>query len=137
MKSGIVAVEENRDQPSPNAADAVSDDIHIRRVEAVLLLVLASVQFTNIVDFMIVMPLGPQLIRTLGLSPSQFALVVSSYTISAGLSGLLASSFMDRFGRKAAFLTLYGGFLVGTLACGLARGYFSLLSARVVTGAFG
>jgi DHA1 family inner membrane transport protein len=108
-----------------------------RRREAMLLLMLASVQFTSIVDFMVVMPLGPQLMRNLGINPAQFGLLVASYTISAGVSGFLASSFMDRFGRKAAFLTLYAGFLVGTLLCGLAHTYHSLLAARVVTGAFG
>ncbi len=108
-----------------------------RRNEALLLLLLASVQFTSIVDFMVVMPLGPQLMRTLALTPAQFGWIVSSYTMAAGLAGLLASSIMDRFGRKAAFLTLYAGFLVGTLLCGLAGSYYTLLSARVVTGTFG
>ena len=98
---------------------------------------LASVQFTSIVDFMVVMPLGPQLMRTLGITSSQFGLIVSSYTISRGVAGIFASSFMDRFGRKAAFLTLYSGFLVGTFLCGLAQSYPTLLAARVVTGAFG
>ena len=66
-----------------------------------------------------------------------FGLIVSSYTISAGVAGIFAASFMDRFGRKAAFLTLYSGFLVGTFLCGLAQSYPTLLAARVVTGAFG
>jgi len=105
-----------------------------RRREA---LVLASVQFTSIVDFMVLMPLGPQLKRALQISSSQFGLIVACYTISAGVAGLLASSILDRFGRKSAFLTLYAGFLVGTLFCGLSRGYSTLLAARVVTGAFG
>src|SRR5215470_3550244 len=94
------------------------DDASIGGREMMLLLMLASVQFTSIVDFMVVMPLGPQLMRRLGITPSQFGLIVSSYTISAGVAGIFASSFMDRFGRKAAFLTLYAGFLVGTLLCG-------------------
>ena len=102
-----------------------------------LLLMLASVQFTSIVDFMVVMPLGPQLMRTLGITPSQFGLIVSSYTISAGIAGIFAASFMDRFGRKSAFLTLYSGFLVGTFLCGMAASYPTLLAARVATGAFG
>jgi predicted MFS family arabinose efflux permease len=102
-----------------------------------ILATLASVQFTSIVDFMVVMPLGPQLREKLGLSPSEFGLIVASYSISAGIAGLLASSVMDRFGRKAAFLGLYSGFLVGTLFCGLAGRYATLLAARVVTGAFG
>ena len=108
-----------------------------RRNERVLLSILASVQFTSIVDFMVVMPLGPQLKRTLGISAFQFGMIVSCYTISAGLAGLLASSVLDRFGRKQAFLTLYCGFLVGTLLCGLSSHYYSLLLARIVTGVSG
>jgi len=103
----------------------------------VLLLILASVQFTSIVDFMVVMPLGPQLMRKLAINPAQFGWIVSSYTVAAGLAAFLASSIMDRFGRKTAFLSLYTGFLVGTLFCGLSRGYSMLLGARVLTGAFG
>ena len=108
-----------------------------RRRERVVLLILAAVQFTSIVDFMVVMPLGPQLMRTLVITPAQFGLIVSSYTFSAGVAGLLASSLIDRFDRKAAFLSLYVGFLLGTLLCGLAPSYATLLAARVVTGAFG
>jgi DHA1 family inner membrane transport protein len=109
----------------------------VRRRELILLLILASVQFTSIVDFMIVMPLGPQLMRKLEIDAAQFGWIVASYTVSAGLAGLLASSIMDRFGRKSAFLTLYAGFLVGTLFCGLSSGYYMLLAARLLTGAFG
>ncbi len=118
-------------------AKNLADSTSLRRRELFLLLLLASVQFTSIVDFMVVMPLGPQLMRTLQIVPAQFGWIVSSYTIAAGLAAILASSIMDRFGRKAAFLTLYAGFLVGTLLCGLASGYYALLSARVVTGMFG
>ncbi len=105
--------------------------------ERAVLLTLAAVQFTSIVDFMVIMPLGPQLMRTLEITPVRFGLVVSSYTLSAGLAGVVASTLVDRFGRKASFLTLYVGFLVGTLLCGLAPSYLALLAARVVTGAFG
>jgi predicted MFS family arabinose efflux permease len=107
------------------------------RRQRLILLTLAGVQFTSIVDFMVVMPLGPQLMRVLEIDPSQFALVVASYVYAAGISGLVASSLVDRFGRKAAFLTLYSGFLVGTLLCGLAPSYPLLVAARVATGAFG
>ena len=103
----------------------------------IILLILALVQFTSIVDFMVVMPLGPQLIRKLGLTTAQFSMIVASYSISAGVAGLLASSIMDRFGRKSAYLGLFAGFLLGTLSCGLARHYYTLLSARALTGAFG
>ncbi|WP_435016743.1 MFS transporter [Tundrisphaera sp. TA3] len=105
--------------------------------ERAILMVLAAVQFTTIVDFMLIMPLGPQLMRTLAISPMRFGFVVSSYTLSAGVTGLLASSLVDRFDRKTAFLWLYVGFLIGTLFCGLAPTYATLLVARVVTGAFG
>jgi predicted MFS family arabinose efflux permease len=104
---------------------------------AIVLAILALVQFTSIVDFMVVMPLGPQLIRKLGLTTAQFSLIVASYSIFAGIAGLLASSIMDRFGRKAAYLGLFAGFLFGTLSCGLARHYYTLLGARALTGAFG
>jgi predicted MFS family arabinose efflux permease len=109
---------------------------HGRR-ETLVLALLAAVQFTSIVDFMVVMPLGPQLMRKLAIDPLRFGLIVSSYTLSAGLAGFLASSVLDRYGRKTVFLTLYAGFLLGTLLCGLARGYWTLLAARVVTGGFG
>lgn len=107
------------------------------RREFVLVMMLASVQFTSIVDFMLVMPLGPQLMRVLGLTPDQFGRIVSSYTIAAGVAGFVASFVMDRFGRKAAFLTLYAGFLMGTFLCGMAWNYPTLLAARVATGVFG
>jgi len=116
--------------------DEVDGWAAIRR-ERLLILMLASVQLTSIVDFMIIMPLGPQLMRALKIDPPQFGLIVSSYTIAAGVVGLLASSVLDRFGRKTAFLTLYSGFLLGTLFCGLSTTYPALLAARIVTGAFG
>jgi len=90
-----------------------------RRRELILLLILASVQFFSIVDFMVVMPLGPQLRRTMGIDTFQFGLIVSSYTVSAGVAGLLGSSILDRFGRRRAYLSLFTGFLTGTLLCGL------------------
>ena len=105
--------------------------------ERAILLVLAAVQFTNVVDFMIVMPLGDNLMEALHINPGQFALIVASYTYSACVAGLLAALFVDRFDRKAAFLGFYVGFLVGTLLCGFAPTYSTLLAARIVTGAFG
>ena len=111
-------------------------DADQRRREMVLLLILASVQFTSIVDFMVVMPLGPQLMRKLDIDAAQFGWIVASYTVAAGLAGLLASSIMDRFGRKSAFLTLYAGFLLGTLFCGLSTGYYMLLVGPGAHGRF-
>jgi DHA1 family inner membrane transport protein len=113
------------------------DDAAVRRHERGILFILATVQFTSIVDFMLIMPLGPRLMRTLKISTEQFGLIVSSYTFAAGVAGILAAPLIDRSGRKAAFLTLYFGFLLGTLYCGLAWNYTSLLLARTFTGAFG
>ncbi len=105
--------------------------------EWLLLLVLAAVQFTHIVDFMIIMPLGPVYMREMGLSTEQFSSVIAAYTVSAGLAGLLAARFLDRFDRKTALLTLYAGFTVGTFLCAVAPSFYPLLAARAVTGAFG
>lgn len=113
------------------------DEAGIRTRERVILAILAAVQFTTIVDFMIVMPLGPQLMRTLAITPAQFGMIVSSYTFAAGAAGLVASSIVDRFARRATFITLNAGFLLGTLACALAPNYETLLAARILTGAFG
>lgn len=107
------------------------------RRERVVLFILAAVQFTTIVDFMIVMPLGPQLMRTLHIGPAQFGMIVSSYTFAAGVAGLVASSMVDRFARRTTFVTLYSGFLLGTLFCALAPNYHALVAARIATGAFG
>jgi DHA1 family inner membrane transport protein len=108
-----------------------------KRREQIILFILAAVQFTTIVDFMIVLPLGPQLMRTLHILPAQFGLVVSAYTFAAGACGLIASSIGDRFSRRTMFTLFYAGFLVGTLLCGLAPNYQTLVAARFATGAFG
>jgi predicted MFS family arabinose efflux permease len=105
--------------------------------ERVLLYVLAAIQFTHILDFMIVMPLGPRLMEIFRITPSQFGLIVSTYTFSAGLFGLIAAWFIDRFDRKRALLWLYAGFALGTLACALAPNYPLLVVARFLAGGFG
>jgi predicted MFS family arabinose efflux permease len=112
-------------------------DEYARRRERLVLLILAAVQFATLVDFMIVMPLGPQLMRTLDIGPAQFGLVVSSYTFAAGVAGLVASSVIDRFARRTTFMVLYTGFLVGTFLCAIAPNYQLLVAARTLTGAFG
>jgi DHA1 family inner membrane transport protein len=119
------------------AVDFDDRSLASRRRERLVLAILAAVQFATIVDFMIVMPLGPQLMRTLDIGPAEFGLIVSSYTFAAGAAGLVASAIVDRFARRTTFMVLYSGFLLGTLLCALAPSYHTLVIARVVTGAFG
>lgn len=107
------------------------------RRELWLLLSLAGIQFTHILDFMIMMPLGPQFRALFGISDSQFGLLVAAYTLAAGTSGLLASTYIDRFGRKRLLLSLYVLFGLATLACGLAPSYALLMAARIAAGLFG
>jgi predicted MFS family arabinose efflux permease len=107
-----------------------------------LLLVLAAVQFTHIVDFMILMPLGPHYQKPaaqggMELAAQQFGFLVAAYAFSAGAAGFLGAFFLDRFDRKHSLLFLYTGFTVGTLLCALAWDFTSLLLARCVAGAFG
>jgi multidrug resistance protein len=103
----------------------------------VLLLVLGAVQFTHIMDFMIVLPLGPTYLREMSITPLQFGFMVSAYAFSAFLSGLVAAWFLDRFDRKRILLFLYAGFTIGTVLCAVAPDYLTLVAARAVTGAFG
>ena len=91
-----------------------------RRRERWVLLLLTAVQFTHVLDFMILMPLGPQLMRAFGITASQFGALVSAYNFSAGAAGLLATFVLDRWDRKRALLLLYGGFALATLSCALA-----------------
>ncbi len=99
--------------------------------------VLAFLQFTIILDFMIISPLGAMMMPTLHITPQQFGLAVSSYAFSAGASGLMAAGFADRFDRKRLLLFFYAGFMLGTLLCALASTFELLLAARIVTGLFG
>lgn len=105
--------------------------------ERILLFILAAIMFTHIMDFMIMMPLGPQLMRIFDISPQQFALLVSSYTITAGITGFIAAFAIDRFDRKNTLLFMYIGFTVGTIACAFAPTYAMLLITRSLAGAFG
>jgi predicted MFS family arabinose efflux permease len=99
--------------------------------------VIAFLQFTIILDFMVLSPLGALIMPALNVTPSQFGLLVSTYAFSAGLSGLLAAGFTDRFDRKRVLLFFYCGFVLGTLLCALASSYHFLLFARMITGLFG
>jgi len=116
---------------------AAGDAAHLHINERLLLWSLAAINFTHIVDFMVMMPLGPQLTKLFGISDASFALLVSAYSLAAGLSGLLVSMVIDRFERKRALLWMYAGFALATLCCGLAPTYGSLMAARVAAGVFG
>src|SRR2546425_12952308 len=99
--------------------------------ERSLLLLLAAVQFTHIMDFMILMPLGPQLMRDLHIGTGHFSALVAAYTISSGVVGLLTAPFIDRFDRSKLLLFAYAGFTGSTLACELASNATTLLTARL------
>jgi predicted MFS family arabinose efflux permease len=105
--------------------------------EKFVIAIMAFLQFTVILDFMVLSPLGAILMPGLGISTSQFGLVVSAYAFSAGASGLCAAGFADRFDRKRMLLFFYVGFIMGTLFCGVAKSYPLLLCARIITGIFG
>lgn len=108
-----------------------------RQRELYLLLTLAGIQFAHILDFMIMMPLGPILMTAFGIGTHEFGLLVASYSFSAALSGLLGATFIDRFERKRLLLVMFALFGLATLACGLAPDYVTLLAARGLAGAFG
>ncbi len=105
--------------------------------QVLLVLLLASTQFTVVLDFMVMSPLGDMLMKSMGLSTTQFGFAVSGYAFSAGISGLLTAGFADRFDRKKLLLFFYLGFIAGTLFCGLSHTYHMLLIARIITGLFG
>ena len=105
--------------------------------ERLLLLTLTAVNFTHIMDFMIMMPLGPQLMVLFDITPQQFGFAVSAYAITAGCAGFASAFFVDRFDRKSMLLFAYIGFVAGTFSCAFAPTYGLLVAARVLAGLFG
>ena len=105
--------------------------------ERLIIVLLASINFTHILDFMIMMPLGNYLMPYFKLTPQQFTFLVGAYTLTAGVSGFAAAFFVNRYDRKKVLLYGYTGFLLGTIACGIAPSYELLLAARVLAGLFG
>ncbi len=105
--------------------------------EKLIIGILAFLQFTIVLDFMIMSPLGAVLMPALHMTTSQFGYVVSAYAFSAGISGFVSAGFADRFDRKRILLFFYAGFLLGTFLCGIAPSYEFLFGARMVTGLFG
>ncbi|HEX7412417.1 MAG TPA: MFS transporter [Bacteroidia bacterium] len=107
------------------------------KYEAFMIAILAFIQFTVILDFMVLSPLGAQLMEELNIGASQFGNVVSAYAVSAGIAGLLTAGFADRFDRKKMLMFFYTGFVIGTFLCAIAPDYTTLFMARIVTGLFG
>ncbi|HAK78931.1 MAG TPA: MFS transporter [Runella sp.] len=105
--------------------------------QKIVIALLALTQFTVVLDFMVMSPLGDSLMKSMKISPTQFGFVVSSYAFSAGISGLLTAGFADKFDRKKLLLFFYTGFIIGTLFCGLAPTYETIVAARIITGLFG
>ncbi|WP_276134631.1 MFS transporter [Polluticoccus soli] len=105
--------------------------------ERIILLLLAALNFTHIMDFMIMMPLGNFLMPYFNITSQAFSMLVAAYTFSAGLSGFTAAFFVDRFDRKSVLLFGFAGFLIGTICCAIAPSYAMLLGARIVAGLFG
>jgi MFS transporter, DHA1 family, inner membrane transport protein len=109
----------------------------MEKQKRIILFLLAAINFTHILDFMIMMPLGNYLMPYFHISPGQFSFLVGAYTLSAAFSGFAAAFFVDRFDRRKILLLGYGGFLLGTIACGIAPSYMLLFAARVLAGIFG
>lgn len=105
--------------------------------QIIVIIVLALTQFTVVLDFMVMSPLGDILMKAMNISTSQFGFAVSSYAISAGVAGFLTAGFADKYDRKKLLLFFYTGFIVGTLYCGLTTSYTMLIAARIFTGLFG
>ena len=107
------------------------------KYQKLVILLIALTQFTVVLDFMVMSPLGDLLIKHMNLSTSQFGFAVSSYAFSAGISGLLTAGFADRFDRKKLLQFFYIGFILGTFFCSIVTNYEQLIAARIITGIFG
>jgi multidrug resistance protein len=105
--------------------------------ERIIIFILAAINFTHILDFMIMMPLNPQLSEKFKISQLQFNLLVSSYAMSAFAAGIIAAFFVDSYDRKKVLLAGYIGFVAGTISCAFAPTYALLMTARIIAGVFG
>lgn len=119
------------------ASTTIKSPIKFTGYQKLVITLLALTQFTVVLDFMVMSPLGDMLMKSMSLKPAQFGFAVSAYAFSAGISGLLTAGFADRFDRKKLLLFFYVGFIAGTLLCGISHSYPMLIVARIVTGLFG
>jgi predicted MFS family arabinose efflux permease len=115
----------------PGASDRLT------KVQWLLLLVLAGVQFTNVLDFVVMMPLAIQFHEEWHLTPKEFAALVASYSLAAAISGILSTWFIDRLDRKRSVLMIYSGFILANILCATAVNYWAMLGARAAAGMFG
>ncbi len=113
------------------------DSVKLTSYQILVIVLLSLTQFTVVLDFMVMSPLGDKLMKAMQLSTQQFGVAVFSYAFSAGISGFLTAGFADSFDRKKLLLFFYIGFIIGTVFCGLANTYPLLIAARVFTGLFG
>ena len=115
----------------------MNEPVKLSTTQRWVIFILAVTQFTVILDFMIMSPLGDFMMKSLSMKPAAFGIAVSAYAFSAGLSGLLTAGFADRYDRKKLLIFFYTGFIVGTIFCGLSHNYVQLVAARIFTGLFG
>lgn len=111
--------------------------LHSLQKERLIIFILALLQFLHILDFVIMMPLGPLFMRDFQITSSQFGLLVSAYTVSAGIFGFIGAFYLDRYDRKSVLLVITAGFALGTFLCAISPNYHFLLVARSVAGGFG
>src|SRR5258706_14136082 len=119
------------------AATSPAHETKFTSYQMVAIIFLALTQFTVVLDFMVMSPLGDMLMKSMSLTTHQFGFAVSGYAFSAGISGLLTAGFADRYDRKKLLLFFYVGFIAGTFCGGMASSYLMLLTARIITGLFG
>lgn len=115
----------------------IKEPIKLTKYQVLVIILLALTQFTVVLDFMVMSPLGDLLMKSMNLKTSQFGFAVSSYAFSAGIAGFLTAGFADRYDRKKLLLFFYIGFIVGTFFCGITTSYPMLIAARIFTGLFG
>lgn len=135
QETAIPATDKNIAGDQQKAAPKVK--IEFTSYQKFMIVLLALLQFTIILDFMILSPLGDILMKSMDMSTKKFGSVVSAYAISACVSGFLAAGFADKYDRKKLLMFFYVGFIVGTFFCAMAYSYETLLLARIVTGIFG
>jgi len=117
--------------------DTPKTTVSLTSYQKIVIFLLAAVQFTIVLDFMVMAPLGDLLMKSMQMHTDQFATAVSAYAFSAGFAGLLAAGFADKYDRKKLLIFFYSGFIIGTFLCGIANTYPLLLVGRIVTGLFG